>query len=78
MKNDEISILKLLSTGQQLEWPESVAARADMKQKLDNLKDQGMLNVTYTSLGTAEDIENIAYVSVSLTPEGRMTGEDRL
>ncbi|WP_339134534.1 MAG: hypothetical protein WGN25_15625 [Candidatus Electrothrix sp. GW3-4] len=76
MKNDECTILRELIDGQGLEWPENPAERSDLKQQLDTMKDEGLVNVTYTSLGSSEDVENIAYVSVSLTPEGRLTGED--
>ncbi|XCN75057.1 MAG: hypothetical protein Q3M24_10100 [Candidatus Electrothrix aestuarii] len=76
MKNDECTILRELIDGQGLEWPEKPAERSDLKQQLDTMKDEGLVNVTYTSIGSSEDVKNIAYVSVSLTPEGRLTGED--
>ena len=76
MKNDECTILRELIDGQGVEWPENPTERSGLKRQLDTMKDKGLVNVTYTSLGSAEDVNNIAYVSVSLTPEGRLTGED--
>ena len=76
MRNDECTILRELIDGQGVEWPENPAARSGLKKQLDTMKDKGLVNVTYTSLGSSEDVNNIAYVSVSLTPEGRLTGED--
>jgi hypothetical protein len=76
MKNDQCTILKELIDGQAFEWPDNSAERSGLKQQLDTMKDEGLVNVTYTSLGSSEDVKNIAYVSVSLTPEGRLTGED--
>lgn len=76
MKNDQCTILKELLDGQAVPWPDNSAERSGLKQQLDTMKDEGLVNVTYTSLGPPEDVNNIAYVSVSLTPEGRLTGED--
>ncbi|MCI5132066.1 MAG: hypothetical protein D3904_11220 [Candidatus Electrothrix sp. EH2] len=76
MKNDECDILRELIDGQGVEWPENSAERWGLKQQLDTMKDKGLVNVTYTSLGSSSGVESIAYVSVSLTPEGRLAGED--
>ncbi|MCI5151281.1 MAG: hypothetical protein D3916_18170 [Candidatus Electrothrix sp. MAN1_4] len=77
MKNDECHILKELIDGQGVEWPDNPQERSTLKKQLDTMKDNGLVNVTYTSLGALEKVESIAYVSVSLTPEGRLIGEEQ-